>query len=205
MKPGRLSGRGDRVPLKRDFKISSPFGMRVHPIAKVEQLHEGIDIICDHEKIYSYGPGFVLRAAFHENLGYFIDVQHKGYLTRYQHLSKMYVEPGQKIETGELIGVSGNTGLSTGPHLHFGIQVKGKWVDPLLFSEFEEIKITVDGIARPGLKDRQGKTYVAVRETFEALGVGVSWSAKDGVEVEAKAIKDYEKIKIATEILNSAL
>jgi murein DD-endopeptidase MepM/ murein hydrolase activator NlpD len=177
------------MPLKREYIITSPFGMRVHPVTHKQQLHEGIDIKCAYEDIYSYAEGEIIRTAYHKNLGYYIDIDHGYYITRCQHLSKFHVEAGQQALREQLIATSGNTGMSTGPHLHFGIKIKetGKWVDPEMFSPVTKIEIDIDGKKYKGLLDHEEDiSYVEVRKPFEDLGHKVDW--QDGVKIK---ITDY--------------
>lgn len=193
------------MPLLRDYVITSPFGMRKHPITNKEQLHEGIDIKCSYENIYAYADGEVIRTAYHKNLGYYVDIQHCGYITRYQHLSKFRAEVGQKVKRKQLIAVSGNTGMSTGAHLHFGIKVNGKWVDPEMFSPVKIIEVKLNDKIYKGLLEENGTSYIEIRETFEDLGAKVTWSAENGVEIDAKNIKNIENVKTTLENLLKTL
>ena len=125
------------------------YGSRLHPILGRVRNHKGIDLggrIGD--PVYATGNG---RIAF-DNMGSSgygkqIVIEHGfGYKTRYAHLSKVLVEPGQKVRRGELIGEVGNTGLSKGPHLHYEVIYRGHTVDPINYfsrdmtaEEFEKI------------------------------------------------------------------
>ena len=82
--------------------------------------------------VYATGDGIVTRVKNHRFAGKYIEIQHEGrYLTRYLHLSRITVKRGQKVQRGERIALSGNTGRSTGPHLHYELHVKGRAVNPL--------------------------------------------------------------------------
>jgi murein DD-endopeptidase MepM/ murein hydrolase activator NlpD len=102
-------------------KITSGFGKRLHPISKVWKLHNGIDI--DGEvgtPIYCAGDGVVIEASFDKQNGNFIIIRHDNdYLTGYAHLSSRKASLGQRVQGGKLLALMGNTGNSTGPHLHF--------------------------------------------------------------------------------------
>lgn len=102
-------------------RISSPFGMRVHPIEGTHKHHNGIDIAAPTgTKVYAASSGLVDRADFSNSYGNVIYLQHPdGRSTRYAHLSRMFVTEGQEVKEGDVIGLVGNTGRSTGPHLHF--------------------------------------------------------------------------------------
>ena len=115
--------------------ISSPFGYRFHPILHRGKFHEGTDIPKPYgTPVYPAKSGRVIEAGWHEGYGQLIEIRHAGgESTRYGHLSKIYVHPGQIVQRGKtLIGRVGSTGLSTGPHLHFEVRDKnGKAVNPI--------------------------------------------------------------------------
>lgn len=82
--------------------------------------------------IYATGDGEVTRVKNHPYAGKYIEIQHDGqYLTRYLHLNKIGVRRGQKVKRGEQIALSGNTGRSTGPHLHYELHIKNHAVNPI--------------------------------------------------------------------------
>lgn len=121
----------------KSTRITSRFGMRFHPIKNRWRLHAGVDIGVAYQPVYAARSGVVLRVAWDpDGYGQYVDIQHEqGYMTRYAHLSrgKVYVMPGQRVQAGQLIAISGNTGASTGPHLHFEVRLQGSPLDPLLF------------------------------------------------------------------------
>lgn len=123
-----------RSPLDGRNRISSRFNPnRLHPVTKKIAPHKGTDYAVGvGTKVYSIGDGIVLRAGYHPAAGNYIVIKHgRKYTTRYLHLSKIYVRKGQRIKMGRLIGKSGNTGRSTGPHLHYEFHIYGKAVDSL--------------------------------------------------------------------------
>lgn len=126
------------VPIKINDpgQIASGFGYRVHPVFKTERLHAGIDFTSPiGTPIYATGNGIVERADG-ESSGYGLCVQINhgyGYLTLYAHMSKMLVTPGQKVRRGQVIGLLGNTGLSTGPHCHYEVHKNGEPVNPVAY------------------------------------------------------------------------
>jgi len=115
-------------------RISSRFGYRFHPILKKRRMHDGLDIPKPYgTKVYPARSGRVTMAGWHEGYGMLIEIRHQnGESTRYGHLSKIFVKPGQLVRRGvTLIGLVGSTGISTGPHLHFEVRDKnGKPVNP---------------------------------------------------------------------------
>ncbi len=112
----------------------SGFGYRIDPIYKTTHLHTGIDFTADKgTEVYVTGDGYV-EAIENNHWGYgkSIVINHGfGYQTRYAHLSAFKVRVGQKVKRGELIGLIGSTGKSTGPHLHYEVVKDGNKVDPI--------------------------------------------------------------------------
>ena len=112
----------------------SGFGFRIDPIYKTKQMHTGMDFTADKgTEVYVTGDGYVEEIERKKwGYGNCIIVNHGyGYKTRYAHLSAFKVKKGQKIKRGELIGLIGSTGKSTGPHLHYEVEVNGKKVNPI--------------------------------------------------------------------------
>lgn len=114
--------------------ISSGYGYRNHPIIKKRLLHNGIDIRAHYEAVFSVALGLVKKVGYDNRSGNFIVIEHlNGFTTSYCHLSSIFVEKNQIVIAGYNIGISGNTGNSTGPHLHFSLKVNGNSIDPLEF------------------------------------------------------------------------
>ncbi|MBI5630916.1 MAG: M23 family metallopeptidase [Elusimicrobia bacterium] len=115
-------------------RISSRFGTRYHPVLKRLRFHDGLDIARPWgTPVYPSRSGKVVEAGWHEGYGMLIEIRHSdGATTRYGHLSKICVKPGDAVQRGRtLIGRVGSTGLSTGPHLHFEVRDRnGKPVNP---------------------------------------------------------------------------
>ena len=111
------------------------FGMRYHPILNVVRMHEGIDIITDvGTRVSSSADGVIEFVGIRNGLGNCVVVDHGfGYQTVYGHLSKMLVKEGQKVLRGTQIALTGNSGLSTGPHLHYEVLHNGTNLDPEQF------------------------------------------------------------------------
>ena len=123
------------IALKDLTRFGSAFGMRLHPIHRIMKMHTGIDLTAPTgTKIYAPGDGVVFRAGRAGGYGNHIRIDHGyGYVTVYGHLSKILIRPGQKVKRGDVIGLVGNTGLSTSPHLHYEVRINGKWVNPVNF------------------------------------------------------------------------
>lgn len=107
-------------------QMASGYGRRVDPIYGTVKMHEGMDFACDvGTPVYATGDGTIEAAGWHSGYGNRIDIVHGfGYTTRYAHLSKLAVKAGQAVKRGDLIGYSGNTGKSTGPHVHYEVRLK---------------------------------------------------------------------------------
>jgi murein DD-endopeptidase MepM/ murein hydrolase activator NlpD len=119
-----------------DGFLTSSFGWRLHPILDVYKEHEGQDIGCNPgTRVHATADGVVdFSGPSHDGLGIKVEVDHGyGYKTIYGHLSKALVKEGKKVKRGELIALSGNTGLSTAPHLHYEVRVNGAPKDPRTF------------------------------------------------------------------------
>jgi murein DD-endopeptidase MepM/ murein hydrolase activator NlpD len=112
--------------------VNDGFGMRVHPILHIKQMHEGIDFSTDiGTPVYATGDGVVDFSGFKEGFGLMVEIDHGfGYITIYGHLSSSLVNVGQKVTRGKEIALSGNSGLSTGPHLHYEIHHDGEALNP---------------------------------------------------------------------------
>jgi murein DD-endopeptidase MepM/ murein hydrolase activator NlpD len=117
-------------------RISSGFGYRIHPIYKVAKLHAGLDFAADiGTEIYATGDGIVEKTeSALTGYGNSVVIEHGyGFQTRYGHMSKIIIAQGQKVKRGQLIGLVGNTGSSTGPHLHYEVIRNGEKVDPAFY------------------------------------------------------------------------
>lgn len=128
-------GRGARFSWPARGVVSSPYGPRIHPVYRVPSFHAGIDIaIPEGTRVYAAAAGRVITAGWEGGFGFLVVLDHgDGYTTYYGHLSQPLVAVGQFVEMGQTIALSGNTGLSTGPHLHFETRHDGVALDPLLF------------------------------------------------------------------------
>lgn len=111
------------------------YGIRPDPFTGVKRLHGGIDLSADvGTPIRAPANGKIVSTGYQSQLGKMIKIDH-GYdvETRYGHLSKILVKRGQQVKRGEVIGYAGNTGYSTGPHLHYEVHVDGRRVDPMKY------------------------------------------------------------------------
>ena len=122
-------------PVPGNYSISSLFGNRIHPISKEYKMHTGIDIQSARKTDFvAAQTGTIIFSNWFAGYGKAIIIDHGGgYTTLYAHLDVINVEVGQVVKKGQIIGKTGNTGYSTGPHLHFEVRMNGDYVDPLTY------------------------------------------------------------------------
>ena len=123
------------MPLNREISITSPYGTRMHPIFGASKFHNGIDLAANYENVYSVLDGIVTETGWDNNGGgNYIKVNHfNRFETAYLHLSEIYYRVGEFIKAGFIIAKSGNSGNSTGPHLHFSVKEFGQNINPTHF------------------------------------------------------------------------
>ena len=118
------------------YTLTSAFGMRVHPVLGYARMHNGIDMACAQgTPIYATRAGTVTVASFQAGgAGNYVSINHgDGFSSIYMHMTHYIVSVGQRVSAGQVIGYVGSTGISTGPHLHFGISYAGSYVNPLAY------------------------------------------------------------------------
>jgi len=155
-----LSSIPNGVPIQ-GIRVTDRFGMRFHPIHKKRIKHNGIDYKANvGTPIYATADGVVEYAGYHKQSGFgnLIILQHSlGFKTYYAHNSKLKVKSGSFVSKGQLIGLSGNTGVSTGPHLHYEVRRLFTPIDPEPFlawniSNFESLFSSVKGVKWASLR-----------------------------------------------------
>ena len=170
---GATSVGGILAPIK-GAPVTSLFGMRFHPILHILRLHAGIDFGAPvGSQVRAAADGTVEFAGPASGFGNHVRIMHAGFETSYSHLSEIpeFIKPGVKVKEGDIIALSGNTGLSTGPHLHFQFYLNGVAVDPLphLGTEIQSAAATLGGsgrsssvgAARPSRRDRRRDRVVS--------------------------------------------
>lgn len=124
-------------PLKGGIgHVSAPFGQSLHPITGQWYIHKGMDFSTwrTGDSIIATANGKVVTVAYGNDFGNYVIIQHKhGFYTRYAHLQSVWVSSGQTVSQGDVIGLVGNTGISTGPHLHYEIHIGSGVEDPAKF------------------------------------------------------------------------
>lgn len=141
----------DRTKLRR---VGSLFGMRNHPILNIWRMHEGVDLTAPTgTAVYATADGKISISKVMRGYGEIIEVNHgHGYTTRYAHLSARFVKEGDKVSRGELIGEVGNTGTSTGAHLHYEVRYRNNPVNPVHYFD----------------KDMSEEKYLEIMEQIES-------------------------------------
>ncbi|MBP6276798.1 MAG: M23 family metallopeptidase [Limnohabitans sp.] len=121
------------LPMAGDFVVTSGFGFRSDPITHLPSLHQGTDFVAQMgTPVLATAPGVVLHAEFSGAYGNMVDIQHaEGFVTRYAHLQTILVQAGQTLEAQQTVGTLGNTGRSTGPHLHYEVIFNGRALHPV--------------------------------------------------------------------------
>jgi len=140
-------------------RISSGYSMRIHPIYKINKFHYGMDFVAkERTPVYATADGVVTFAGNYLGFGNFIKIDHGyNYETAYGHLNSIGVRNGQKIVRGQIIGTVGNTGISTGDHLHYEVIYMNKPINPINFfsqdinAEEYELMLKITNTLRVGL------------------------------------------------------
>lgn len=132
------------VCLPLDFlKMNSNYGYRTDPIFRCTRFHDGIDLRCSYSSVYSMMPGTVKEVRFgNRGYGNYVVLEHGNLECLYGHLSRIFVTEGEVISAGTVVAISGNTGKSTGPHLHIRMKKDGKSVNPKPFIDYLNDYIT---------------------------------------------------------------
>jgi murein DD-endopeptidase MepM/ murein hydrolase activator NlpD len=123
------------MPVKSNFRFTSPFGYRRDPKGAGTRMHKGTDFAAPlGTPIHSTAEGVVVEARWHRGFGRMVRIKHAfGYETVYAHMTKLRVKEGQRVSRGDRIGDMGSTGRSTGVHLHYEVHESGKPVNPMTF------------------------------------------------------------------------
>ena len=124
-----------KFPCPSYTRVSDDYGMRMHPILKVEKFHNGVDFAAPSgSPILAAYDGDVVGAGYSSSMGNYIMIDHgDSLITIYMHASQLYVSNGQSVTKGQKIAAVGSTGRSTGPHLHFSVRQNGDYVSPWKF------------------------------------------------------------------------
>lgn len=118
-------------PLKK-ITVTSPYGLRKDPFTSKQSNHKGLDLRANGEEVYAMMSGEVVKVSADKRSGNYVTIRHGDYTVSYCHLSKALVKKGTQVLPGEVVAISGNTGRSTGPHLHITAKYGKKHIDPAI-------------------------------------------------------------------------
>lgn len=118
------------------IKINSPYGYRKDPFTGKRKFHNGIDLHARSSKVFAMMQGKVIAVGQDKVSGKYVTLQHGNFTVSYCHLSRVFASKGQSVKAGEVVGITGNTGRSTGEHLHITIRQKGKYINPKIFIDY---------------------------------------------------------------------
>lgn len=122
-------------PLK-NVRVTSTFGSRKDPFTGKAASHSGLDLKASYEDVYAMFDGYVEAIGSDSRSGNYIILRHGNYTVSYCHLSRRYVEEGEEVLAGTPVAVSGNTGRSTGAHLHITVKKDGRYINPSILIEY---------------------------------------------------------------------
>ncbi len=132
-----LRATADKLPLAKPVSspMTSRFGRRIDPFLGRPALHTGIDFkAATGYPVRCTAAGKVIAAEYAGGYGNMVEIDHgNGVTTRYGHMSRILVKPGQRLDKGDIVGKSGSTGRSTGPHVHYEVRVDGRAIDPMRY------------------------------------------------------------------------
>ena len=118
------------------IKINSPYGYRKDPFTGKRKFHNGIDLYARSAKVFAMMQGRVLKIGQDKIAGKYVTLQHGNFTVSYCHLSQISVSQGQTVLSGDIVGITGNTGRSTGEHLHMTIRYNEEYINPKLFFDY---------------------------------------------------------------------
>lgn len=116
-------------PLDR-MVVNSPYGWRRDPFTGKQKLHNGMDFHARGNEVYAMMEGEVIKVGYDKRSGNYVTIRHGNYTVSYCHLSKALVRKNTVVKPGEVVAITGNTGRSTGEHLHLSAKYKGKYINP---------------------------------------------------------------------------
>lgn len=132
-------------PLK-EIHVTSPFGVRTDPFTKKRRKHNGLDLRADRCETYAMMHGIVVKTGQDRVSGKYVTVRHGNFSVSYCHLSEWRVKKGDCVRPGDVVGISGSTGRSTGPHLHLSVRMGRRHINPVVLLQF------IDETRRQALK-----------------------------------------------------
>lgn len=120
------------------IKINSPYGYRKDPFSGKLKFHNGLDLHARNAKVYAMLAGKVIKIGQDRRAGKYVTLKHGNFTVSYCHLSRILAYEGQMVKAGDTVGITGNTGRSTGEHLHITCKHNGDYIDPMLIFKYIE-------------------------------------------------------------------
>ena len=131
-----------RLPLDT-LIVTSPYGYRIDPFTRKRKMHSGMDFRASSDNVYAMMPGKVIKVGYDKISGNYITLQHGSITVSYCHLSEVLKRKNDLVAVGEVVGITGNTGRSTGEHLHLTCKIKGRAINPsLILSYITRLRLT---------------------------------------------------------------
>lgn len=124
-----------RLPLDT-LIVTSPYGYRIDPFTRKRKMHSGMDFRASSDKVYAMMPGKIVKVGNDKVSGKYVTIQHGNITISYCHLSQVLKNKNELVTVGEVVGITGNTGRSTGEHLHLTCKIKGRAIDPSLILDY---------------------------------------------------------------------
>ncbi|MFH2124419.1 MAG: peptidoglycan DD-metalloendopeptidase family protein [Pseudomonadota bacterium] len=185
-----------RTPLGRPLSgpISSPFGYREDPVNGKKGFHAGVDMQAKRgEKIFATADGTIVQACYNGDYGNFIEIRHgNGFTTHFAHLQEFKVKKGMKVKRGQVIGLVGSSGRSTGVHLHYELCLKGQPINPVAFMQTAKLsKVAITDINAEASKKIIASTPSSKRTVQRTFS-----------KISAVAVKIKKKISPTASTLN---
>ena len=116
----------------RNIKVNSPYGVRHDPFTGKKSRHNGIDLHACNDEVFAMLDGKVVKTGQDKRSGKYVVIRHGDYTVSYCHLSRILISKGASVRPGEVVGITGSTGRSTGEHLHITVRYRKKYVNPLV-------------------------------------------------------------------------
>lgn len=124
-----------RLPLDT-LIVTSPYGYRIDPFTRKRKMHSGMDFRASSDNVYAMMPGKVVKVGYDKVSGKYVTIQHGNITVSYCHLSETLVKKNTFVESGSIVGITGNTGRSNGEHLHLTCKYKGTIINPQIMLKF---------------------------------------------------------------------
>lgn len=179
-----------RVIKASGYRVTCKFGPRIHPVTGKKSNHNGVDLVASpavsNPHIIAHTAGTVKTSSYNSTIGYYVEVQvSPTCYMQYCHMKQgsVTVKTGDTVKQGQKIGVMGTTGLSTGVHLHFGINESGSWIDPEAYISkdyLEEEEMTQEEFNRmldKALEEKANSAPPTYAEAQEAM----AWAVQKGL------------------------